>query len=91
MSGSAASGATYVGDASQALARLNTLQRLGRLPEPSGYTDDKDHAYFEGEFVKGNLSRAAFGLRGRTVQVMQLRIEEEMRTLVLSTLGQVEA
>jgi hypothetical protein len=32
----------------------------GDFPNPNGYTDSKKiHAYFEGEFVKGNLSQTA--------------------------------
>jgi hypothetical protein len=47
----------YVGDASQPLHVSIHYNGWGDYPNPHWYTVRKIHAYFEGEFVKVNLSR----------------------------------
>jgi hypothetical protein len=49
----------YPGDASQPLHVSIHFNGWGDGPNPNGYTTKKIHAYFEGEFVKANLSRSA--------------------------------
>jgi hypothetical protein len=49
----------YVGDASQPLHVTVHYDGWGHYPNPSGYTSSRIHAYFEGEFVRSNLKRAA--------------------------------
>src|SRR5262245_6202925 len=49
----------YVGDASQPLHVSIYYNGWDDFPNPNGYTDSKKiHAYFEGAFVKTNLSRS---------------------------------
>lgn len=47
----------YDGDASQPLHVSVHGNGWGNFPNPNGYTTQNIHAYFEGEFVKDNLSR----------------------------------
>jgi hypothetical protein len=49
------------------------------------------HAYFEGEFVKRNLSRAAMAADIGPYRPCACSIEERTRTLLLASLGQVDA
>jgi hypothetical protein len=60
------------------------------LAYPNGYTDSKKiHAYFEGEFVKGNLSRAAVASEVGPYVDCKCSIEVETRNLLEATLAHV--
>jgi hypothetical protein len=81
----------YVGDASQPLHVSIHYNGWGDFPNPDGFTDSKKvHAHFEGEFVKGNLSRPAVAREVGAYQPCGCSIEQETRTLLLATLAQVE-
>ena len=50
---------------------------------PKGYTDSKKiHAYFEGEFIKANLSRSAVAAEVPPYRSCGCSIEEETRTVI---------
>ena len=77
----------YVGDASRPLHVSIHFNGWGDFPNPNGYTNSKKiHAYFEGEFVKHNLSRAAVAAQVGPYQICNCSIEEETRALLLNTL-----
>ena len=62
----------------------------GNFPNPNGYTNSKKiHAYFEGEFVKHNLSRAAVTEVG-PYKPCDCSIEQQTRALLLNSLAHVE-
>jgi hypothetical protein len=62
----------------------------GDFPNPNGYTSSKKiHAYFEGEFVKQNLSRAGVPDIG-PYKPCDCSIKQETRALLLNSLAQVE-
>ena len=50
--------AHYVGDGSQPLHVSVHFNGWGAYPNPEGFTQDKIHAYFEGEFVHDYVSEA---------------------------------
>jgi hypothetical protein len=80
----------YVGDASQPLHVSIHFNGWGDFPNPNGYTNSKKiHAYFEGEFVKGNLSRSAVAAEVGPYVDCQCSIEVETRNLLEATLAQV--
>jgi hypothetical protein len=80
----------YVGDASQPLHVTVHFNGWGDFPNPNGYTDSKKiHAYFEGEFVKGNLSRAAVASEVGPYVDCKCSVEVETRNLLEATLAQV--
>jgi hypothetical protein len=80
----------YVGDASQPLHVSVHFNGWGNFPNPNGYRDSKKiHAYFEGEFVKGNLSRQAIAAEVGPYQSCSCLIEDQIRTLLLASLAQV--
>jgi hypothetical protein len=79
-----------VGDASQPLHVSVHFNGWGNFPNPNGYTDSKKiHAYFEGEFVRGNLSRQAVAAEVGPYQSCSCSIEDQTRTLLLASLAQV--
>src|SRR5215831_12068596 len=79
-----------VGDASQPLHVSVHFNGWGNFPNPNGYTDSKKiHAYFEGEFVKQNLSRAAVISEVAPYFDCKCRIEVEARNLLEATLAEV--
>src|SRR5262249_34130704 len=66
-----------------AVARFHPLRRLGSLPNPNGYMNSKKiHAYFEGEFVKGNLSRSAVATEVGAYQPCGCTIEQRTDQLL---------
>lgn len=81
----------YVGDASQPLHVSIHFNGWGNVPNPDGYADSKKiHAYFEGEFVKGNLSRRAVEAGVGAYQSCSCSIEDQVRALLMASLAQVE-
>jgi hypothetical protein len=78
----------YVGDASQPLHVTIHYDGWGNYPNPNGYTTKKIHAYFEGEFIKDNLSRSAVAALVGQYQSCGCSIEQ--RTRVLLTVSLVE-
>ncbi|GEP56169.1 hypothetical protein [Reyranella soli] len=80
----------YVGDASQPLhvSVTSTAGAIFRTPVAIR-TAKKIHAYFEGEFVKGNLSRQAVAAEVDPFQSCNCSIEDQTRALLLTSLAQV--
>jgi hypothetical protein len=77
----------YIGDASQPLHVSIHYNGWGDFPNPNGFTASKKiHAYFEGEFVKGNLSRSAVAAEVSPYKSCGCSIEQETRSLLLATL-----
>jgi hypothetical protein len=71
------------------LIRRTGWRAWGNFPNPDGYTDSKKiHAYFEGEFVKRNLSRQAVAAGVGPYQSCSCSIEDQTRTLLLASLAQ---
>jgi len=67
----------YVADASQPLHVSIHYNGWGDFPNPNGYTNSKKiHAYFEGEFVKHNLSRAVVVAAVGPYRICNCMIEE---------------
>jgi hypothetical protein len=79
----------YVGDASQPLHVSIHFNGWGDYPNPHWYSTKKIHAYFEGEFVKRNLSRSAVVPEVGSYQPCGCSIEERTKTLLLATLAEV--
>lgn len=80
----------YVGDASQPLHVSVHFNGWGNFPNPNGYSDSKKiHAQFEGEFVKGNLSRQSVAAEVGPYQSCSCSMEDQTRTLLLASLAQV--
>jgi hypothetical protein len=81
----------YVGDATQPMHVSVHFNGWGDFPNPNGYTDSKKiHAYFEGEFVKGNLSRSAVAAGVGPYVDCHCSIEERTRALLTASLAQLE-
>src|SRR5215472_7210967 len=81
----------YVCDGSQPLHVSIHFNGWGDFPNPNGYTNSKKiHAYFEGEFVKHNLSRAVVAAAVGPYRICNCTIEEEMPALLLNSLSRVE-
>ncbi|HLZ82373.1 MAG TPA: S1/P1 Nuclease [Caulobacteraceae bacterium] len=51
--------AHYVGDGSQPLHVTIHFNGWGSFPNPGGYTQQHVHAFFEGEYVRGNVTAGA--------------------------------
>lgn len=79
----------YGGDASQPLHVTVHYNGWGNYPNPEGYTMKKIHAYFEGEFVKRNLSRSAVADEVGPYQPCGCSIEDRTKALLLASLAQV--
>lgn len=79
----------YGGDASQPLHVSVHFNGWGKYPNPDGFTDNKIHAYFEGEFVKRYLQRSSVAAQVGPYQSCSCTIEERTKTLLLASLGQV--
>lgn len=80
----------YPGDASQPLHVSIHFNGWGEGPNPNGYTTKKIHAYFEGEFVKANLSRSAVADGVRAFEPCNCTIEGLTQLLLRASLAQVE-
>jgi hypothetical protein len=81
----------YVGDASQRMHVSVHFNGWGDFANPNGYTNSrKVHAYFEGEFVKANLSRSAIAAEVGPYQPCNCSIEQETRSLLMPSLAQLE-
>jgi hypothetical protein len=79
-----------VGDGSQPLHVSVHFNGWGDYPNPNGYTNSKKiHAYFQGEFVKQNLSRNAVPEIG-PYKPCDCSIEQETRALLLNSLAKVK-
>lgn len=79
----------YGGDASQPLHVSVHYNGWGSYPNPDGYTTKKIHAYFEGEFVRRNLSRSAVAAEVGPYQACGCSIEDKTKALLLTSLAQV--
>src|SRR5260370_11752222 len=79
----------YVGDAAQPLRVSVHYNGWGDYPTPPGYTTELIHAYFEGEFVKGNLSRSAVAAEVGPYVDCKCSIEDQTKDLLRATLGQL--
>lgn len=79
----------YGGDASQPLHVSVHFNGWGDYPNPNGYTTRKIHAYFEGEFVRRNLRRAAVAAEVGPYQPCGCSIEDRTKALILASLAQV--
>ena len=79
----------YVGDASQPLHVSVHYNGWGDYPSPLGYTTKHVRAYFEGEFVKDNLSRTAVAAKVGPYLDCKCGIEDQTKGLLLATLGQL--
>ena len=76
----------YVGDASQPMHVSIHHNGWGDLPNPNQFsTSTKLHVYFEGEFVRTNLDRAAVKNAVAPYKDCACNIEERTRTLLLET------
>jgi len=72
----------YVGDASQPLHVSIHFNGWGDFPNPNGFTVKPIHAYFEGAFVKENVSRAAVAAEVGPYQPCGCSIRQRMRVLL---------
>ena len=79
----------YPADASQPLHVSVHFDGWGNYPNPNGYTTGKIHSYFEGEFVKENLSRAMVLAEVGPYASCGCSIEERTKTLILGSLAEV--
>lgn len=80
----------YDGDASQPLHVSVHYNGWGHYPNPAGFTTKKIHAYFEGEFVKGNLSRSAVAAEvGPYQSCGGCSIQQRTDAVLRTTLGHV--
>jgi hypothetical protein len=79
----------YVGDASQPLHVSIHHDGWGDHPNPNGYTTRKIRADFQGEFVKGNLSRSAVAALVGQYQPCGCSVEQRTRILLLVSLVEV--
>jgi hypothetical protein len=80
----------YVGDASQPLHVSIHYEGWGEYPNPSGYTTKDIDAYFEGGFVRDNLTRSAIAAEVGPYRSCGCSIEDHTKALLLATLAQVE-
>lgn len=77
----------YPGDASQPMHVSIHVNGWGPYPNPHNYsTSTALHAYFEGEFVRNHLDRAAVAKLVGPYQPCTCSIEERMRTHILNSL-----
>jgi hypothetical protein len=79
----------YPADASQPLHVSVHFDGWGDYPNPNGYTTKPIHAYFEGEFVKRNLKRAAVAAEVGPYAPCNCSIEAQTKALLLASLAQV--
>jgi hypothetical protein len=80
----------YVADASQPMHVSVHFNGWGDFPNPNGFTNSKKiHAYFEGEFVRSNLKRAAVAAQLPPYENCGCSIEEKARKLLTITLANV--
>lgn len=80
----------YVGDASQPLHVSVHDEGWGPYPNPNDYTMKDFDAYFEGEFVRDNLTRAAVAAAVGSYRPCNCSIEDRIRALLLASLAQLE-
>lgn len=79
----------YPGDASQPLHVSVHYNGWGDYPNPQGFTTKKIHAYFEGEFVRSNLSRSAVAALVGPYVACGCSIEEKAKGLLRASLAEV--
>ena len=79
-----------MGDAAQPLHVSIHYNGWGDYPNPNGYSTKHIHAYFEGEFVKGNLTRAVVAAEVGPYKDCGCSIEKQTDALLMATLAQVE-
>src|SRR5215510_8700055 len=81
----------YVADASQPLHVSIHYNDWGDFPNPKGYTTKPIHAYFEGEFVKRNLTRSAVADEVPPYQpCAACSIKQSTRAVLLESMAEVE-
>ncbi len=80
----------YVADGSQPLHVTVHFNGWGYLPSPQGYTNSNHiHAYFEGEFVRRNVTRDAVAAAVMPWQDCRCSIQEKTQALLRLTLSNV--
>ncbi|MBV8187223.1 MAG: hypothetical protein JOY64_06460 [Alphaproteobacteria bacterium] len=80
----------YVGAASDPLNATVHFNGWGDFPNPNGYTDSKNlRAYFEGEFVRRNLSRAAIAAAVKPYRCCSAPIEIHTTDLLFDSFAEV--
>jgi hypothetical protein len=79
----------YVGDASQPLHVTVHYDGWGHYPNPAGYTSSRIHAYFEGEFVRSNLKRAAVAAQVGPYEPCECTVQDMTRKLLSISLDNV--
>jgi hypothetical protein len=80
----------YVGDASQPLHVSVHYEGWGAYPNPNGYTTKDFDAYFEGDFVRDNLTRSTVAVEIGPYRPCSCPIEDRAKALLLASLAQVE-
>jgi hypothetical protein len=80
----------YVGDASQPLHVSIHYNGWGDFPNPKGYTTKPIHTYFEGWFVKRNLTRSAVAAEVPPYHSCACSIRQSTRALLLESRAEVE-
>lgn len=79
----------YAGDASQPLHVSVHYNGWGDYPNPQQFTTRKIHAYFEGVFVKQNLSREAVAAQVGPYKSCGCTIEDRTRSLLAASVAEV--
>ena len=81
----------YIGDASQPMHISIHFTGWGPHPNPKGYsTSTSLHAFFEGQFVRQFVDRAAVVAAVRPYRDCACSIEDRTRTYLLETRAQIE-
>jgi hypothetical protein len=77
--------AHYVGDGSQPMHVSIHFNGWGGFPNPDGFTQEKIHAPFEGEFVRTNISQASVRAAMAPYHDCQCGIEARTRDYLAAT------
>jgi hypothetical protein len=77
--------AHYVGDGSQPMHVSIHFNGWGDFPNPDGYTQERIHAPFEGEFVRANVSQAQVRAAMTPYRDCQCGIETRTRDYLAAT------
>ena len=81
--------AHYVGDASQPLHLTVHYNGWGDGPNPAGYTTDRIHVAYEGEFVRANVTAAAVAARMKPLRDCHCGIEARTADYLRATYATV--
>ena len=79
----------YAGDASQPLHVSVHYNGWGDYPNPRQFTTKKIHAYFEGVFVRQNLSRGAVAAQVGPYKSCGCTIEDRTKSLLIASVAEV--